>query len=117
MATINVDDIYVLGETGAEVDKVTGLLTKNENPTASEIKQHNKNVPPIVKVVFSSFSTLPQTVSDTNVTATQEVVNAVLSNPAAQTGDWTVTTAAGSVTVSGTINGSTTLTLYLAEPV
>lgn len=116
MATINIDDVYILNETGAQVDKSTGLPFKNENLSASEKNQHRKNVPPVVKVSFSSFSSLPQTVSNANVTATMEVVNAILSNPAAQTGDWTVTTAAGSVTVSGNISGSTTLTLYLSEP-
>ena len=36
MALINVDDIYILGETGAQVDKVTGLFTKDENTDAGE---------------------------------------------------------------------------------
>ena len=117
MPLIDLADCYQLNESGAQVDKVTGLPYKNESLTADEKAQFLKGIAGVVKVSFSSFSSLPQTVSDTDVTATQEVVHAVLSNPAAQTGDWTVTTAAGSVTVSGTINGSTTLTLYLAEPV
>lgn len=36
MAVINVDDIYILGETGAQVDKVTGLFTKDEETTSGE---------------------------------------------------------------------------------
>ena len=36
MAVINVDDIYILGETGAQVDKVTGLFTKDEGTTEEE---------------------------------------------------------------------------------
>ena len=36
MAVINIDDVYILGETGAEVDKVTGLFTKDENTTNGE---------------------------------------------------------------------------------
>lgn len=36
MAVINVDDIYILGETGAQVDKVTGLFTKDEGTTNPE---------------------------------------------------------------------------------
>lgn len=117
MPLIPSDQCYPLNESGAQVDKVTGLPYKNENLSAAEKAQFLKGTAGVVKVSFSSFSSLPQTVSDTDVTATQEVVHAVLSNPAAQTGDWTVTTAAGSVTVSGSISGSTTLTLYLAEPV
>lgn len=68
-----------------------------------------------VKVVTSSFSSLPQTISNSAITASMECVNAVLSNPSAQTGDWTVTTAAGKLTISGTISGSTTVTMYLFE--
>lgn len=36
MAVINIDDAYILGETGAQVDKVTGLFTKDENTDAGE---------------------------------------------------------------------------------
>lgn len=66
-----------------------------------------------VEVTSSSFSSLPVTISDSNITADHIVVNSVLSNPAAQTGDWTVTTSTGSLTISGSISGSTTVTLYL----
>jgi len=66
-----------------------------------------------MEVTSSSFSSLPVTISDSNITADHVVVNSVLSNPAAQTGDWTVTTSTGSLTISGSISGSTTVTLYL----
>lgn len=36
MAVINVDDIYILDETGAQVDKVAGLFTKDEDTTSGE---------------------------------------------------------------------------------
>lgn len=69
-----------------------------------------------VKVLeVSSFSSLPQTISNSDITDTMVVINSVLSNPSAQTNDWTVTTNNGSLTISGSISGSTTLTLYLAE--
>ena len=71
----------------------------------------------VTVVTSASFSELPQTLSNSNITPKHVVVNSTLSNPSAQTGDWTVTTAAGSATVSGTISGATTLTLYLAEMV
>lgn len=66
-----------------------------------------------VEVTSSSFSSLPITISDSNITSDHIVVNSVLSNPSAQTGDWTVTTSDGSLTISGTMNGSTSVTLYL----
>jgi len=36
MPNINIDDAYILEETGAQVDKVTGLFTKDENTTSGE---------------------------------------------------------------------------------
>jgi len=85
----------------------------------------NDYVPPLVDaeaetfkvlvVTSESFSVLPLDITNADISATQVVVQSVLSNPSAQTGDWTVTTADGSATVSGSISGSTTLTLYLAK--
>lgn len=69
----------------------------------------------VLVIDIASFSSLPQTVSNSAITADHVVVNSVLGTPSAQTGDWTVTTGAGTLTVSGSISGSTTLTLYLAE--
>lgn len=67
----------------------------------------------VVALEVPSFSTLPQTVSDRRITDDMVVVNSVLSNPSAQTGDWEVTTSNGSLTITGTMSGSTGLTLYL----
>lgn len=67
-----------------------------------------------LQVTFSSVSSLPQTVNAAEITADMVVVNSYLSNPAAQTGDWTVTTTSGSVTLSGTISGTTDITIWLA---
>lgn len=36
MAVISIDDIYILNETGAQVDKVAGLFTKDEGTTSGE---------------------------------------------------------------------------------
>jgi len=69
-------------------------------------------------VTFNAFSSLPQTKIDDEITDTMVCINAVLSNPAAQTSNWNVdTNTAGRVTVGqgGTISGSTSLTLYLME--
>lgn len=59
-----------------------------------------------------TISSLPQTFTDANITANMIVLESVLGTPSAQTEDWTVTTANGSVTISGSISGSTTLMLY-----
>lgn len=71
---------------------------------------------PVLKITFSSFSSLPQTVSNTAITTDMVCIHSELGTPSAQTSDWTVNTdTAGQVTVSGSISGSTTLTLYLAK--
>lgn len=69
----------------------------------------------VLQVDIASFSSLPQTVTNSAITSNMVVVNSVLGTPSAQTGEWTVTTGTGTLTVSGSISGSTTLTLYLAE--
>lgn len=59
-----------------------------------------------------TISSLPQTISDANITSDMVVLEAVLGAPSAQTSDWSVSTANGSVTISGSISDSTTLILY-----
>lgn len=44
MPMINIEDVYILDETGAEVDKVTGLFTKNENATMGEKQMARLNI-------------------------------------------------------------------------
>ena len=65
-------------------------------------------------ISVASFSSLPQTVSNSAITANHVCTKAELGTPSAQTGDWTVTTSDGSLTLSGSISGSTTAKLYLA---
>ena len=69
----------------------------------------------VLQIDIASFSSLPQTVTNSAITEDMVVVNSVLGTPSSQTGDWTVTTGTGTLTVSGSISGSTTLTLYLTE--
>lgn len=69
----------------------------------------------VLVVKFSSFSSLPLTKTNSNITSDMVVVNSLLGTPSAQTSDWTVTTADGSATIAGSISGSTTLTLFLMK--
>ena len=68
-----------------------------------------------VEIFIDEFNSLPQTVSNNLITGDSVVINSILSNPAAQTGDWTVTSTSGALEVSGTINGTTSLTMYLVN--
>lgn len=62
-----------------------------------------------------TISSLPATISNASITSDMVVVRAEFGNPDAQSDDWTVTTSSGSVTISGTLSGSTTLKLYLVK--
>jgi hypothetical protein len=73
-----------------------------------------------VKCAFSGISSLPQTKTEISMLSivddTFEVIGYEISNPNALGSALTVTTATGSVTISGTIYGTTDVTLYLASP-
>lgn len=71
-----------------------------------------------LQINLGTISSLPVTVSDDRITADHicKPGDCLLSLPSAQTSDWTVTTSDGSVTVSGTVSGSTTATIWLVIP-
>lgn len=74
---------------------------------------------PVLDITTPSFSSLPKTYYSEYITAKHEVPKGggiELSNPSAQTGDWTITTADGSITISGSISGSTTAKFTLIAP-
>lgn len=107
--------------TKTQTDAITGSLSSLETTAKSnlvaatnELKASIDTLPTLV-VSVPSFSSLPQTISNASITADMVVTNSVLSNPAAQISDWNIDTAAGSLTISGSISGSTTLTLYLMK--
>lgn len=102
---VDVDTMPSGGTTGQ-------ILTKLSNNDGDVGWLDNNKV---LVITTSSFSSLPQTITNSAITSNMVVVNSVLSNPSAQTEDWTVTTSNGSLTISGSISGSTTLTLYLLE--
>ena len=65
----------------------------------------------------NAFSSLPKTITDSRITTYHYVAKYYLTNPSAQTSDWTITTAAGSLTISGSISGSTGIHLLLVKPI
>jgi hypothetical protein len=67
----------------------------------------------VLALNVATISSLPMTITDGRIEDDMVVLKADLGTPSAQTGDWTVTTSAGSLTISGSISGSTTATLYL----
>lgn len=71
-----------------------------------------------LQISLGTFSSLPISVDDDRIVAEHIVKpsDCLLSNPSAQTGDWTVTTTDGRVSVSGSIGGSTSATIWLVIP-
>jgi len=74
----------------------------------------------IIKVNFGTLtgtgSSVTVSKSNAKITADHELIGYELGSPMAQVGALTVTTSAGAVSVSGAINGSTTLVVYLGLP-
>ena len=70
-------------------------------------------------VNMGTISSLPVTKNVTGVTADMVVLDYILGTPSAQTSNWTITTSAGQVTVSGGIafGKTTTLKIILGTPV
>ena len=75
----------------------------------------------VVQITTGNFSALPYTypTSGTNskIESDMVVINSTLSNPNSQASDWTVSTSNGSLTITGTFQGTTAtnITLYLEK--
>lgn len=107
------------------VDAVTTLIPDTEaaknaaNAAATSANNAAADARAVVSTVQSiwvdigTVSSLPVTKSATEIKSTMKCAEAVLGTPSAQNSDWTVTTSDGSVTISGTISGSTTVGLLL----
>lgn len=94
----------------ASVTALSNTVDDNYTELSSEIEKREVYVKTI-----SSLSSLPHTVSDSNIESDMVAIKAELSVPSAQTGDWTVDTSSGSLTISGSIDGTTNVTLYLMK--
>lgn len=89
---------------------VTGQIwLKNAGMSIEEAK--------VLIVSTGTVSSLPTTITDSNITSDMVVINKydAVGTPSMQGSDLTVTTADGSATISGTLNGSTNITLYLMK--
>lgn len=68
-------------------------------------------------VVSGTVASLPYTITNSAITNTMVVVSSYIDIGQAQLAEWTVTTSAGSLTISGenALDGTTDITLYLME--
>lgn len=70
----------------------------------------------IVTINCGTISSLPHTVTNANITAKHIPISWVFDSPLAQLDAWTISTSSGSLTITGSLRGSTTLTLVLGIP-
>jgi hypothetical protein len=84
--------------------------TNNVELTAADVGA--ASVPLHFETTATSF---PLTISDTQITSTMRVIECAFGTPTAIRGDVTWTTADGSIVLSGTLSGSTTVDLVLIE--
>lgn len=122
---------YLAIDDGSETNKVPATsLGVSTQMTQAEAEAGTETAPRVITpavlnsfvtkesvlvVEVASFSSLPQTITNANITEDMVVMNSALGTPSAQTSDWTVTTANGSATIAGSISGATALTLYLMK--
>lgn len=96
------------------IDMIAGAKYKITAGGSTFIFKTPEQDPPILVIEQSNVSSLPITINNSEITADHILVNSLLSNTAAQTSDWTITTSSGSVQISGSISGTTNIKLLLA---
>ena len=106
---------YLNGELVRAKTDIENNATFTLNTNYELVPNGIANEIPCLIITQSSVSSLPITINNANITSDMVCINSILSNPSAQTGDWTLTTSSGSVSISGTISGTTDITLYLMK--
>lgn len=121
-----IDDGSETFKVGADNLGVTTVMTQNEAETGTStasrvvtpkmLHDYVASVGEVLIVTASSVSSLPATISNANITTDMVCIKAELTVPSAQTGDWAVdTNTAGQAKITGTISGTTDITLYLMK--
>ena len=108
--------IYFKGQkyTGPTLNLGSGSLTTYDKTIVGGINEIN-SLYKVVVVEVPSFSSLPQTITDSRITADHVVVYWWVQSNNSMVDDWSVTTSDGSFTISGAMSDiSTTLTLVFA---
>ena len=67
----------------------------------------------VLDVVITGISSLPVTITNSRISVYHNVAYWHLTNPNAQSGEWTVTTTDGSLTISGTLSSTYTTNIRL----
>jgi hypothetical protein len=99
--------------------KTNKELTEEVTQNSSDIQTLSNNVaklPPLEKTVSLNTGTSQTFTGQSGVTADMKVINSYITDESKVLSDLEIVTAANSITVNGTVTGTTSLTLWLAEP-
>lgn len=96
---------------------ITQLTTSDKSSVVAAINEVDAHAAKneCLVLTVSGISSLPKTVSNSNIESDMVVIKSTFSNPAAPSGNWDATTGTGTLTISGTISGTTDVTLYLMK--
>lgn len=109
------DDADAMDEIAALVEDIVPTNVSEFNNDANYATATQVNAVKVLQINVPSFSSLPQTITDSKITSNHVVIGSVVSSPSAFiSGTFNWTTSDGSITINGNINGSTGMTLYLA---
>lgn len=97
----------------ADIAVINGNMDKIANALHSHDETLTGNKP--IRCTKSGVNALPTTITKEGITDTMQCVKLMLTNQYAQAGDWTITSASGTVTISGDIVGSTDIELWMQE--
>lgn len=98
-----------------KIGTLSNLNTTAKNNLVAAVNEINSKctaigIKNVIEVTTPSFSSLPKTFNAAGITADHELVQdgyAYVSVPSAMGADWSITTGAGTITISGTFSGST----------
>ena len=106
------DIVYVITDDEAPTDTVYSK-TQVDSLISNVIAQE------VIRVEIASYdgttTRIPSSGTNPLITADHVVISSTLGTPSVQTGDWTVTTYAGYLTLSGNASGSTSVRLILGK--
>lgn len=96
----------------ADVSQITADgVTYDIKDTVARNALENK----ILTLTVGAFSSLPQTISNSKITADMVVLSCVFGNPTAIVSDITWTTSAGQLWFTGSMSGTTTAVITLGR--
>ena len=91
--------------------------TNTTKVTAQDILDASAQEVGILMIQTASFSSLPKLIENTAIKADAVVLNSWLSDESVMVGDWEIVPSAGALTITGSISGTTTMTLIIANAV